>query len=541
MSDEIEYAHVIAKRGTAEEWALHDDVLLEGELGILVQTPPYADVVKVGDGYTPFSQLDAIAGDRGPQGLTGEPGPPGTPGGAEVITGTGIDPGLLDVVAGLVGANGRLTDLVLRADGSVPDNVIARWAPRLGNAGLLALLAGFSNGPAVAGFSGENGRQTDLVVDADGRVPLDQLLLWLQRMAPYLPTYAPGVPLAQSVYDSTVENGRGLLVPNNIGEYQAFISDSSRLAAWGDSLTEGWPRPPFASDLHDSWPGVFDASWVGTVYNGGGSGNSADEIAIRQGGYTLLLSVAGGAIPASGAVALTTTQTYGFRTDRSWACPGYLIGDDGTKVYGNLTRTGTSASSQFDASLARTFSFTRANPGNAVPVTGTTPFRSSPGESNKDAVQVLFAGRNDTGYNVPGTDVTKRMLAAFVAMKERPGAAHKRRLVLGTITNTGEPAGSAGYNLITAFNRQLAAWYPEDWFDLRAYLVTQAIYDQGITPTATDLSYMAKDTLPPSIMANYVVDGNGNATWDGTHYSVGTAAKVAAKLQAVLTSKGWIL
>lgn len=65
---------IIIKRGTAEEWAAHDDVLEEGELGIVIQEPPFPDVVKSGDGRTPFSLLDAVSGERGPIGLDGAPG-----------------------------------------------------------------------------------------------------------------------------------------------------------------------------------------------------------------------------------------------------------------------------------------------------------------------------------------------------------------------------------------------------------------------------------------------------------------------------------
>jgi len=473
-----------------------------------------------------------LQGPAGPQGEAGE--------GVDTLNPSGQDAGAKDVAGGLVGENGRLTDLVIRADGSVPDGTLARWAPRLTGMGLTSLLPGFS-GTADGGLVGENGRQTDFVFDASGKALLPVIIEWLQRASPYLSSVLPTVPQPQSTYDALAENGRGLLVGSG-DSTQAFVSDATRVTAWGDSLTQGWPMPPFASDGSNSWPAALDSGWAGSVTNGGIAGQSADEVALRQGGYLLALTVAGGQIPASGTVVMSTSQLYAFRTDRAWSCAGYIVADDGTKIPGTLTRTGTSASGAFDAGNARSFTFTRTTAGTATAVTGASPFRSTQGEAGRDATQVIFAGRNDIGYTIPGADVVKRVVAATVAMKERSGAKHPRRLVVGTATITSEKAGTAGYNQVTAINQQLAALFPESWFDLRSYLVKQVIYDLGITPTTLDLSNIAGDTLPPSIMANYTTDGSGTpSTWDSTHYSPATAAKVAAKLQAVLTAKGWII
>lgn len=57
----IERRTVVIKRGTADEWAQHDDVLLEGELGALIQDGP--DILKIGDGATPFSELPNLTAD----------------------------------------------------------------------------------------------------------------------------------------------------------------------------------------------------------------------------------------------------------------------------------------------------------------------------------------------------------------------------------------------------------------------------------------------------------------------------------------------
>lgn len=422
----------------------------------------------------PWISTGNIKGAQGPRGLPGA--------GVDSIDGTGQDPNAQELAGGFTDQNGRATQLVVRTDGTVPDNVLLEWAPRLA-----AMLA-----------------------------------------------------TATSSYDKFLESGRGVLAPSSGGP-QAFVSDPTRLSAWGDSLTQGWPRPPFAGNGSDSWPGVLDAAWAGSVMNAGVAGQSADEIALRQGGYLLQLTPANGQIAASGQTAMTTTQLYGFRTNGAWSCDGYVIADGGVRVYGTIARTGVGGGT-FDPALAKTFTFTRATAGDAVTVPSVVTFYSTAGELAKDTVQVLYAGRNDIGWPITGAEIVKRVVLATMAMKDRPGVKQPRRLVVGTINSTNEKSGSTNYAAVVAINQQLAALYPDAWFDLRAYVVNQVIYDLGITPTSLDLLNMAGDAPPPSIMSNYTTDANGTPTsWDGVHYSPATAAKIAAKLQSVLTAKGWII
>ena len=49
-----------------------------------------------------------------------------------------------------------------------------------------------------------------------------------------------------------------------------LTSDATRVVCWGDSLTQGYPRPPFEVDGSNAWPGILDAAWTGgSVTNGG--------------------------------------------------------------------------------------------------------------------------------------------------------------------------------------------------------------------------------------------------------------------------------
>lgn len=421
---------------------------------------------------------------------------------------------------GFVDEGGRITDLVHDAQGKVLDLVMDEWADRLvarltGRGLIGGAITGFPAGLG-GGFADQNGRATELVHDLEGNVP-DSVLLdrWAPRIAPRLLEALPPTP---AYLDARLQSNRGLATRDAFGQIVPFVSDPLALAAWGDSLTDGWPRPPFLLDQSNAWPAVFDASWAGTVYNGGVTGQSADEIALRQGGYVLLCQAF--EIPASGPVNVTTDQVFAWRLDRGWSCAGTIAG-----IAGTLSRSGS------------TLTFTRNAAGVAIPVAKGTPFISTPGEAHKYDMQVYFAGRNDLGYTSPAGSVEYRIVAAHVAMAERAGAVHKRFLTVGTITNTAEVAGNATHTLVTRINNTLKRLYPDNYFDLRDYLAHQAIYDMGLTPTATDLARMNADTLPPQIMANY---DPATGAHDGVHYSVAAAAAVANKLKAVMAAKGWI-
>ena len=402
-----------------------------------------------------------------------------------------------EAVAGFRGENGRGTDLVVDADGVVPGSVLGRWSSRLIAEHGVAAGRPWASPVAAGGIAGENGRLL-LGFDAAGALVPESVAKLAGALAGNLTHREP--------YDGW--DGARLLRGL---DGRLLTSRADRIAAWGDSLTQGFPRPPFAADLSDSWPGVLDAGWDGTVFNGGVSGQSADEIAIRQGGYQLTLA-AGVTIPTTGAVDITVEQVIGWRLDRPWSAVGTLGG-----IAGTLSRP-----------IGSTLTFTRTVGGDSTVAAAGTPFVSTLGETHAESVQVIFAGRNDIGYTSPAGHPVDRVIAATVAMVERPGVSHRRTLVVGITTATSETAGSTGHTYITQINRALAQLYPSLWFDLRGYLVRDAIHDLGITPTAGDTEAMSGDTLPPSIMH------------DAVHYLPSTAALVAAQIKTQLTEKGWI-
>jgi flagellar basal body rod protein FlgC len=296
-------------------------------------------------------------------------------------------------------------------------------------------------------------------------------------------------------------------------------SSRYRVAAIGDSLTDGFFGGVGNQDA-DSYPAKLQALMPAgvTVFNLGNTGYTVDEEAVRVGALPVPLTVSGGSIPASGPVNVTTTAVIGWRpSGTTRTILGTLAG-----VPGTLTRTTSDTA----------FTFTRTTSGTAVTATGSPVFVPDFAGHDGDTAIILL-GRNNVSFSVQGPDasIAEHVAKGIDRIVNWLSPSIKHVLVVSNTTTTAETSGSAGYLTVTDINARLAAAYPTRYLDLRAYLVNQAIYDLGITPTTADNTAMAADTLPPSIM-----DGGT----DNTHWSKATAALVAAQINNYLTTRGWV-
>ena len=285
-------------------------------------------------------------------------------------------------------------------------------------------------------------------------------------------------------------------------------SSRTRVTAIGDSLT--------ATPVGDSYPDRLAALLPGvTVTNRGASGNTVDELRLRLNALDLYVTVAGGTIPATVTpVSLTTGQVVGWYTNSARQHNGYIAGVQGV----------------IDVSTTGALTFTRSEAGAVTAAPGVQKFTSWWPDHSSDTL-IVYLGANDITANVKGMEATvaDHVVASTVAIVEWARPRRKQVLLMGTITRTDEPRGSAGYNTTVEINTRLAALYPGRFLDIRRYLIDQAIYDAGITPTADDLAHMADDTLPPSIML------------DARHYTGPIARLIAEKKVApFLTQKGWV-
>ena len=121
---------------------------------------------------------------------------------------------------------------------------------------------------------------------------------------------------------------------------------------------------------------------------------------------------------------------------------------------------------------------------------------------------IIWAGRND--YSVPAT--VKANIAAMVA-----ALGHNRYIILSVLNGTAEPSGNPNYDTLIQLNTDLAALYPNNYVDIRAYLVSQ--YDPGNPQDVIDFG----NDVPPSSLRS-----------DTLHLNTAGYLKVAERLNTAL-------
>lgn len=366
----------------------------------------------------------------------------------------------------------------------------------------------------------EAGRRSWLEIGADGG-PTDNSVQFL-RPAMSAPDSLP--EFQQYAYSITDEQGRHSdLTIGPDGRFAGFVvdrlaaavgasydsltkSDTSRIAAWGDSITEGGSAGvPWPKLLADSLPGAH-------ANNRGVSGETSGTIAVRQGG--IVLTVGACTIPATATptatLAVTASVTPANLTNRP-NIPGTLAG-----VQGDLKRIGTD------------WTFTRTTEGKAVTVPAGTPFKPTHAQAHRADVSIFWTGRNDAAFSWP--TVVSGVVAATRAMVDHLTPTLKRFLVVSVTTSSIEPSGSTGTRPdVIATNAALKEAFPNNYVDMRRHIIDNGLALAGITPTAEDLAAIAADTLPPSLTA------------DGLHPNAVCREFVTApKLREELALRGWI-
>ena len=231
---------------------------------------------------------------------------------------------------------------------------------------------------------------------------------------------------------------------------------------WGDSLTElGYP--PFLADYTGQ-----------KAVNEGVASQTSTEIAVREGGVSTTVTVAGGEIPTSGSVQVTFSTGY---SPAAFVSSNLVLG----------TIEGVEGTTVQDGS--GNFIFTpKTSPSTAVTVAPGSPWKPILTGLNTGPV-VIWVGRNN--FNFPQQVLSD--VAAMVATLPSP----KNYVILGVINadySGIEYKGDPGYNAIVSLNASLAAAYPDHYFDIRSYLVSH--YDPSNPQDVIDFSH----DVPPSSM-----------------------------------------
>lgn len=143
---------------------------------------------------------------------------------------------------------------------------------------------------------------------------------------------------------------------------------------------------------------------------------------------------------------------------------------------------------------------------------------------------VLWVGRN----NITQQSIIMSDLAEMVAAQTT-----NQFLILSVIngdypTERKNAANHTGYDQIIAINAAIAAAYPNNYFDIRSWLIANGLAALGITPTAQDIIDLADDTVPSSLRSNEV-----HLTDTLSNGIKGSYGLVGQKVYDFISAKGW--
>jgi len=284
-------------------------------------------------------------------------------------------------------------------------------------------------------------------------------------------------------------------------------SDLHVLSCWGDSITEGGsPGAP--------WPTTLQTlvSTRTTVNNYGISGQMSGTIGARQGGVQIACVVTGGSILATTAtVNVTITPSAGDVKNLNGDLLCSLMG-----IPGDLVFSGTSA-----ATFARTIA------GTATVVPDGTLAIPSQGLGHEGDLVIIWVGRNDIAFCYPYQSLGP--IAVIAGMIAHLNTQLKRFVIISTLTTNAETTGTDWYNRVMEINNSSQTLYPNNYLDIRRYLIDNGLTDALITPTADDLTLIAGDTIPSSL------------SYDGIHPNDIAKGLITKQVYKFINQKGWSL
>ena len=291
-------------------------------------------------------------------------------------------------------------------------------------------------------------------------------------------------------------------IPNSFS--RKIDTDTTQLVAWGDSLTE-------STGGATSYPSQLAILLGRTVLNRGRGGQDVTRIIARQGGATILCSVDGNSIPASGAVnvtpdiqALTTASTAPTLT-------GWLA-----NIYGTLSLNQSTGQYSFTRSTSGTTQ--SCWPGSAFVVdTSLTDYM----------LPIFWCGRNNFNYVVP--DLSAMVQKVFDYIQSGVNylkPANSKFIIMGVISgnNSFEYVGTDNYNAKRQLVSLLQQKYPGNFIDIDTILVNS--YNPSIPQDVIDFN----NGIVPSSLRN---------SGDTQHLNTAGYAIVANECYKLITSRGW--
>lgn len=289
------------------------------------------------------------------------------------------------------------------------------------------------------------------------------------------------------------------------------VGYSTTVECFGDSLTAGTGGTALATLLRNMLPGrLFNNRGIG--------GQKAAQIAARQGGSPITVTLTGNAFNGVTAVTLTAINNQ-FLSTSADNNTRYMSGS----INGQQCAIGRTATGG-PPSTTETYTILPAYNTTASVAAGST-FIPDDGQNAKRSVQVLWMGRNDVGASTI-TDVPG-LVDACVANIAEP----RRAIIIGVLAGSTETTGSGTTRTaLDAVNATLAATYGDAYVS-PAPPTNAEMTAVGYTPTSGDNTQIANGVWPDGLRS----DSSGNRV----HLTTTGYQIFANRVAAVLAAKGW--
>lgn len=285
-------------------------------------------------------------------------------------------------------------------------------------------------------------------------------------------------------------------------ELSASPASSSNIACYGDSLTDGIGGTRISVLLTKNFPDRI-------IENYGISGQNALEIATRQGGQPLLLTLRDNGFAESSAVPVTNLSApvlFTPDTDNTSTLSGTL---DGVKCI--LTRTATGIGS----TLTEAYTVTPLQATKRI-IAPDTQFYLDSAQKTRSYIQTLWLGRN----NVPNLTGVLDLINSCVLYLDAP----RRFVVVGVLSAVNENA--VANKAILEMNATLARNYP-NYFVSSTPPSSAEMAALNYAPAQQDLADIAAGFIPRGMRV------------DGLHLTTVGSQLIATRIAALIKANNW--
>jgi len=235
----------------------------------------------------------------------------------------------------------------------------------------------------------------------------------------------------------------------------------------GDSLGQGLGT----ADFQAAFPGV-------EFINDCRGSQTSTEIAARQGGKDLIVSVTGDVIPASGGVALTAISDDVIRNAGAYSPSAGSFQVLLAGVAGSLSAT-----------AANAYTFTRNAPGSATSCPPNSVMTLVSAAQYAYHTMYLWVGHN----NIGASQVVVDDIISMIRYHKARGM--KRYRVMTLVNDNYNNAGA---------NALIRKTFGHHVLDMRQIILDRGLADCGITPTSEDTAALAIGNIPPSLKADSI-------------------------------------